>query len=177
MLLLLPGIGPRSANDVINAINGAPDPLTTISTVSPSPRAGEAWDDYITMIRELKLGSVGWPAEIELVRDWYQPHLERTNDDAGVRNDDLLVQIATGYPSRERFLTEPTLDPPNATSDQAGIRHLGDDYLILSTIHSAKGQEWKSVFILNTVMAASPVIWAPGPRPRSMRSGAFSTLP
>ena len=75
-----------------------------------------------------------------------------------MRNDDLLqlVQIASGYPSRERFLTELTLDPPDATSDQAGIPHLDDDYLILSTIHSAKGQEWKSVFILNTVDGCIP---------------------
>ena len=46
-----------------------------------------------------------------------------------------------GYPSRERFLTELTFDPPDATSDQAGVPLLDEDYLILSTIHSAKGQE------------------------------------
>lgn len=62
-----------------------------------------------------------------------------------MRRADLiqLEQIATGYPSRERFLTELTLDPPDATSDQAGVPILDEDYLILSTIHSAKGQEWK----------------------------------
>jgi hypothetical protein len=48
-----------------------------------------------------------------------------------------LNQIASGYPSRERFLTELTLDPPDATSDQAGVPLLDEDYLILSTIHSA----------------------------------------
>ena len=52
-----------------------------------------------------------------------------------------LEQIAAGYPSRERFLTELTLDPPDATSGQAGVPRLDEDYLILSTIHSAKGQE------------------------------------
>jgi DNA helicase-2/ATP-dependent DNA helicase PcrA len=67
-----------------------------------------------------------------------------------------LEQIAAGYPSRERFLTELTLDPPDATSDQAGAPHLDEDYLILSTIHSAKGQEWKSVFILNVVDGCIP---------------------
>jgi superfamily I DNA/RNA helicase len=63
--------------------------------------------------------------------------------DAVVRRADLiqLEQIASGYPSRERFLTELTLDPPDATSDQAGVPLLDEDYLILSTIHSAKGQE------------------------------------
>jgi DNA helicase-2/ATP-dependent DNA helicase PcrA len=67
-----------------------------------------------------------------------------------------LEQIASGYPSRERFLTELTLDPPDATSDQAGVPLLDEDYLILSTIHSAKGQEWKSVFVLNVVDGCIP---------------------
>jgi DNA helicase-2/ATP-dependent DNA helicase PcrA len=67
-----------------------------------------------------------------------------------------LEQIASGYPSRERFLTELTLDPPDATSDQAGVPLLDEDYLILSTIHSAKGQEWKSVFVLNVVDGCLP---------------------
>ena len=67
-----------------------------------------------------------------------------------------LEQIASGYPSRERFLTELTLDPPDATSDQSGIPLLDEDYLILSTIHSAKGQEWKSVFVLNVVDGCIP---------------------
>lgn len=62
----------------------------------------------------------------------------------------------SGYPSRERFRTELTLDPPDATSDQAGVPLLDEDYLILSTIHSAKGQEWKSVFVLNVVDGCMP---------------------
>jgi DNA helicase-2/ATP-dependent DNA helicase PcrA len=79
-------------------------------------------------------------------------------DDAITRRNDLLQleQIAAGYPSRERFLTELTLDPPDATSDNAGPPHLDEDYLILSTIHSAKGQEWKSVYILNAVDGCIP---------------------
>jgi DNA helicase-2/ATP-dependent DNA helicase PcrA len=67
-----------------------------------------------------------------------------------------LEQIAAGYPSRERFLTELTLDPPDATSDEAGPPLQDEDYLILSTIHSAKGQEWKSVFVLNVVDGCIP---------------------
>ena len=48
--------------------------------------------------------------------------------------------IAAGNPSRVRFLTELTLDPPDATSDRAGVPVLDEDYLVLSTIHSAKGR-------------------------------------
>jgi DNA helicase II / ATP-dependent DNA helicase PcrA len=86
------------------------------------------------------------------------PHLERMYEDAVMRQADLaqLVQIASTYPTRERFLTELTLDPPDATSDQAGVPLLDEDYLILSTIHSAKGQEWRSVFILNAIDGCIP---------------------
>ena len=89
---------------------------------------------------------------------WYEPHLDRIYEDAETRRADLLQpeQIASGYPSRERFLTELTLDPPDATSDQAGVPLLDEDYLILSTIHSAKGQEWKSVYLLNVVDGCMP---------------------
>jgi DNA helicase-2/ATP-dependent DNA helicase PcrA len=86
------------------------------------------------------------------------PHLERIHEDAQIRQADLLqlAQIASTYPNRERFLTELTLDPPNATSDEADAPSLDEDYLILSTIHSAKGQEWKSVFLLNTIDGCIP---------------------
>jgi DNA helicase-2/ATP-dependent DNA helicase PcrA len=79
--------------------------------------------------------------------------IERIHDDAEIRRPDLiqLEQIASGYPSRERFLSELTLDPPEATSPL-----LDEDYLILFTIHSAKGQEWKSVFVLNVVDGCIP---------------------
>ena len=89
---------------------------------------------------------------------WYEPHLERLHEDHAVRRDDLLQleQIAAGYPSRERFLTELTLDPPSATSDLAGGSHGDEDHLILSTIHSAKGQEWQQVFVLNCVDGCIP---------------------
>jgi DNA helicase-2/ATP-dependent DNA helicase PcrA len=66
------------------------------------------------------------------------------------------------YPSRERFLSELTLDPPNATSDLAGRPTLDEDYLVLSTIHSAKGMEWDTVFVLNVVDGSFPSEFATG---------------
>jgi DNA helicase-2/ATP-dependent DNA helicase PcrA len=67
-----------------------------------------------------------------------------------------------GYPSRARFLAETTLDPPEAASGEAGSPHLDEDYLILSTVHSAKGQEWKAVFVLNVVDGCIPSDMATG---------------
>jgi DNA helicase-2/ATP-dependent DNA helicase PcrA len=126
---------------------------------SPAPpRAGDEWFSFVDTIAQLRADTAGWPAEIEGARTWYEPHLERLHEDAATRKADLiqLEQIAAGYSSRERFLTELTLDPPDATSDQAGVPLRDEDYLILSTIHSAKGQEWKSVFVLNVVDGCIP---------------------
>jgi DNA helicase-2/ATP-dependent DNA helicase PcrA len=100
----------------------------------------------------------GWPTEIGLARNWYEPHLDRIHDDAETRTTDLpRLEGIAGYPSRERFLTELTLDPPDATSGQAGVPLLNEDYLILSTIHSAKVQEWRAVFVLSTVDGCNTV--------------------
>ena len=98
------------------------------------------------------------------MRLWYEPHLERRYEDAAVRAGDLvqLVRIADGFASRMSFLTELTLDPPQATSDLAGAPLQDDDYLVLSTIHSAKGQEWRSVFVLNCVDGCIPSDLATG---------------
>jgi DNA helicase-2/ATP-dependent DNA helicase PcrA len=103
-------------------------------------------------------GGCEWLAQLGLVRRWYQPHLERIYDHAQLRAGDLdqLEQIAGHYPSRERFLSELTLDPPQATGDQAGPPLRDEDFLILSTIHSAKGQEWDNVFVLNAADGSIP---------------------
>ena len=88
----------------------------------------------------------------------YLPHLERLHDDADVRRADIekLERIASGYARTERFLTDLTLDPPDATSDQSGEPNRDEDYMVLSTIHSAKGQEWKAVFVLRAVDGSIP---------------------
>ena len=67
-----------------------------------------------------------------------------------------MQRIGSTFGSRTSFLTELTLDPPNSTSDESGPSLKDDDYLILSTIHSAKGQEWRQVFVLNVVDGCMP---------------------
>ncbi|GHD61972.1 DNA helicase [Thalassobaculum fulvum] len=158
VLLLMPGVGPTAAQRVLDHMADAADPLAAVATAPAPPRAGGAWPDFLAAVADLYAGRSGWPAELERARLWYEPHLERLHEDSTVRHADLiqLEQIAAGYPSRERFLTELTLDPPDATSDQAGVPLLDEDYLILSTIHSAKGQEWSSVFVLNVVDGCIP---------------------
>jgi DNA helicase-2/ATP-dependent DNA helicase PcrA len=156
VLQLLPGIGPASAGRVLDAMAVAPAPLEALVAMAPPPRATEGWPALQEVVGQLR--GAGWPEELERARLWYEPLLENAYDDAFVRQQDLqqLQQIASGYPSRERFLTELTLDPPDATSDQSGVPLLDEDYLILSTIHSAKGQEWKVVHVLNVVDGCIP---------------------
>ena len=73
-----------------------------------------------------------------------------------------LEQLGADHATRESFLSDVTLDPPNALGDEAGRPHLEEDYLILSTIHSAKGQEWDVVYVLNVVDGCIPSDMATG---------------
>ncbi len=156
VLHLLPGVGPASAQRVLDRMAEAADPIGALCELPQPPRAGADWTAFIETVGNLRYSE--WPVDLERARLWYEPHLDRIHEDAEVRRADLiqLEQIASGYPSRERFLTELTLDPPDATSDQSGVATLDEDYLILSTIHSAKGQEWKSVYVLNVVDGCMP---------------------
>jgi DNA helicase II / ATP-dependent DNA helicase PcrA len=156
LLHLIPGVGPTSAQRVLDHMADSADPIAALAGAPPPPRAGDDPKTFVHTVAAIQHSN--WPADLERARLWYEPHLERIHEDAETRRADLiqLEQIASGYPSRERFLTELTLDPPDATSDQAGVPLLDDDYLILSTIHSAKGQEWKSVFVLNVVDGCMP---------------------
>jgi DNA helicase-2/ATP-dependent DNA helicase PcrA len=158
LLQMLPGIGPQTAARILDTIAADPEPLLSLMELPPPPKSGEDWPSFTTLVSALRKSEAGWPAEIGLARTWYEPHLDRIHEDADTRKADLLQleQIASGYANRERFLTELTLDPPDATSDQAGVPLLDEDYLILSTIHSAKGQEWRSVFMLNVVDGCIP---------------------
>ena len=164
LLQLLPGIGPTTAARVLDGLAEVAGAAQGLEAFKPPAAAAAHWEPFVDCIRVVRGRAAGWPAELELACHWYEPHLERMHDDAAVRRADLaqLAQIAASYPSRERFLTELTLDPPDATSDEAGAPLLDEDYLILSTIHSAKGQEWKSVFVLNTVDGCIPSDLATG---------------
>ncbi len=96
--------------------------------------------------------------QIELARRYFEPIFDRVYENPKVRLRDLeqLEQIAAGYRSRQRFITDLTLDPPSSTADLAKAPHLDEDYLILSTIHSAKGCEWDSVHIIHAADGMIP---------------------
>ena len=160
LLQLLPGVGPALARKTLDFIAGKNDPLAALTALAAPARTGEAWTGFVSALT----GPSSWPSDLSRARAWYGPQLERLHEDHATRQIDLaqLEQIAATYPSRERFLTELTLDPPDATSAEAGVPLRDEDYLILSTIHSAKGQEWKKVFVLNVVDGCIPSDLATG---------------
>src|SRR5204862_86435 len=71
---------------------------------------------------------------------------------ARIADIEQLELLASGYKQRGRFLAELTLDPPTSTSDLAGPPLLDEDWLVLSTIHSAKGLEWDVVHVIHAVL-------------------------
>ena len=158
VLQLMAGIGPATAGQVLDAVAAATAAPAALAQYEPPARASADWPAFATLMSEVGPGNTPWPAEFEQVRRWYEPHLERNHEDAPMRHADLLQMesLAATFPSRERFLTELTLDPPDATSGEAGVPLVDEDYLILSTIHSAKGQEWRNVFVLNGVDGCIP---------------------
>jgi DNA helicase II / ATP-dependent DNA helicase PcrA len=160
---LLPGIGPKTAARILDNVQASP-PGCALLTEQPVPDgARPAWAIFATLIESL--GQPGtWPAPVEQLAQWYETQMERLFDDFTVRQADIqqLARIAATYPSHERFLTELTLDPPDATSDESGKPLLDEDYLNLSTIHSAKGREWSAVSILNVVDGCLPSDLATG---------------
>jgi DNA helicase-2/ATP-dependent DNA helicase PcrA len=113
---------------------------------------------------DLALPEGPWQGQMGRVREWYAPHLERLHDAAQVRAGDLLQleRIAQQFGTRERFLSELALDPAQASGDLAGSPLLDEDYLILSTIHSAKGQEWDAVHLLNVADGNFPSEFSAG---------------
>ncbi len=163
VMQLMPGIGPSAASGAMEAMSLALDPLLGLQVYRAPTRAEADWQGFVDLVSQLR-SRPAWPTDLERARLWYEPHLDRRHEDAVMRRADLLQleQIASGYATRERFLTDLTLDPPDATSDEAGPPHLDEDYLILSTIHSAKGQEWTKVFVLNGVDGCIPSDMAVG---------------
>jgi DNA helicase II / ATP-dependent DNA helicase PcrA len=171
-LQLLGGMGPahsqRCLAHLAAAGRGGESPVApsfaALAGFDPPTAARHEWPAFATLMAAVAGPDAAWPGQLEQVRSWYQPVLERRHDDAGVRAADLDMLVALGgqFASRERFLTELTLDPPAATGDLAGEPLRDEDWLVLSTVHSAKGQEWDAVYLLNVADGNFPNEYATG---------------
>ena len=136
-----------------------------LECVRPPAAAAETMRGLAGVMQQLVRSSV-WEGQIERLRVWYDPILDLRYDDPRPRRSDLdqLERMAAQHPSRSSFLTDLTLDPPESSSGEAGGPIKDEDWLVLSTIHSAKGQEWRAVLILNVVDGCIPSDLATGTR-------------
>ena len=164
VLQLLPGIGPATARRIHAAVETAPDVAAALETVQPPRQAQAEWPALSETYARLRDTQTPWSDQPGLARDWYGRHVERLHDNPQARMRDLgqLETIAQGYPDRGRFLTEVALDPPESAGDEAGAPMQDDDWLVISTIHSAKGQEYGAVYVLNVVDGCIPTDMATG---------------
>jgi DNA helicase II / ATP-dependent DNA helicase PcrA len=150
-LSLVPGIGPKSALEMMARLAEAHGDFTAWADERPPAAARVFWPDLVSLMRRLHAEPPPLASQLAAVRDFYRPLLEQRYDNVRARLTDLeqLEAVSARYTSRERFLAELVLDAPGWTGDLAGPPHLDEDWLVLSTIHSAKGLEFDAVYVIH----------------------------
>ena len=149
VLLHLPKVGPKTAQKIVAEVRAAGDPLAALRAYQPAP----AWkSEFLELVQLFSdLGSCLTPlAQVGRIMDYYQPVFERLYpDDYPSRTRDLeqLKTIIGDYKELQDFLDDASLDPPDLSGDQ--FARMENDTLVLSTVHSAKGLEWDTVFVID----------------------------
>ena len=164
VLKIAPGFDPARARLALEYLEAQGFDIKRLAAFdAPRPPTLE-WRNFCAMLEKLADPGTPWAGQVGLVRHWYRPLLERLYDGALRRASDLelLEQLSLQHPSRERFLTDLTLDPPTVTSEQSLDTSNDEDYVILSTIHSAKGLEWDIVYVLNVTNGNFPSAFSAG---------------
>jgi DNA helicase-2/ATP-dependent DNA helicase PcrA len=154
---LIPGVGPAFARRAVDSIRSA-ESLNALTDLKPPPAGREVWPKLCELLLSLADASTPWPGQLGRARAFYEPILVEKYDAAEARMGDLaqLESLSGTYATRASFLDDLTLDPPSSTGDLAGPLVIDEDWLVLSTIHSAKGQEWKAVFVLDVIDGRIP---------------------
>ena len=163
VMQLLPGMGPANSERACQAFEAAGYHWPALAAHSVPAAARECWHALAGLMATLA-GDAPWQGQLTRVRAWYEPQLERLYESAQVRRGDLeqLERLAVQHATRESFVTELTLDPPQASGDLSGDPLLDEDYLVLSTVHSAKGQEWEATYVLNVTDGSFPSEFSTG---------------
>ena len=151
LLPLLPGIGPGKARQLMDTLLAAGGNFAAWAEWRPPAGAAKLWPKFVALVSELtntlgRLADATRP-RAEVLRAAIGGEIRPRR--AALRDLEQLELIASRYRSRPRMLLEMTLDPPSSTQDLAGPPTLDDDYLTLSTIHSAKGLEWDAVYVIH----------------------------
>jgi DNA helicase-2/ATP-dependent DNA helicase PcrA len=168
VLVLLPGIGQSKAAALLENLRDAGGHFETWASWTPPVVLRDQWPKLIRLLQEMEqrteASDIGVASDIHATRLFYSPLLETKYDNVQARLNDLiqLEAIAARYQSRTEFLAEMTLDPPSSTQELPADPFLDEDYLTLSTIHSAKGLEWDSVYVIHAADGNIPSDMATG---------------
>jgi DNA helicase-2/ATP-dependent DNA helicase PcrA len=167
VLTLIPGIGPKKAAQLMQKLAAAQSDFRTWKDYAPPAQGAETWTPFVDMMSALSApdGRAGTIAvQVHRIRHFYAPLLEQRYDRPQPRLRDLeqLEIVAGRFEDRTTFLADITLDPPTSTQDLPADPSLDEDYVILSTIHSAKGLEWDAVYVLHAADGCIPSDMATG---------------
>jgi DNA helicase-2/ATP-dependent DNA helicase PcrA len=159
VLNLFQGVGPATAAIVFERLASGQFDLTALNdpgVPAPADRHVKALCAVLSGIMRDK--NLLPPSQMERLAAFYVPLIEENYENPRPRCADIehIVQLASGYASRTQFLSDIVLDPPASTSDLAGPALRDEDYLILSTIHSAKGCEWDAVYLIHAADGCLP---------------------
>jgi DNA helicase-2/ATP-dependent DNA helicase PcrA len=154
VLQLLEGVGPATARRALDALMAAAesDRLSSWPTARELlPAHARAPADLVVAAMRETREETGAGVRAERLRDALAPLIEARYPDGALRLQDLEQLVAAARESNtdlRHFVGELVLDPPQSSADLAGPPHLDEDYLVLSTVHSAKGLEWQAVHVL-----------------------------
>lgn len=162
VLLLVENIGPKTAEEIFHCVTRSSIGLKGLATVKPRPRYARAFERLSKEMESLDGSHLPLVETGAKLLRYYEPILEKKYDDYPKRAKDLehLLTIMERYRRLEDFLSDMALEPPNASVDDMLATDYEDEQLVLSTIHSAKGLEWHTVFIISALEGRFPVTYA-----------------
>ncbi|MFN3562719.1 MAG: ATP-dependent helicase [Chloroherpetonaceae bacterium] len=164
ILRLLDGIGPKTAQDLAEWIKTAPNPYS-FATANVSPKYLDALKKLGTMLASLSQNLTNLTAVAETLLKYYQPILrEKYYEDFSKREKDLenFLGIVANYTSLATLLADLALEPIDLSAMETKATLKDESPLTLSTIHSAKGLEWHTVFLINALDGIIPSHYAVG---------------
>jgi DNA helicase-2/ATP-dependent DNA helicase PcrA len=159
VLLLHEGIGPKSAQKIIDIVLALGDKINLSKDL---PTKGKFKDNVLDLFEALKKVSSNQhslPSEkVEIALKYYDKLFRNKYDDFNKRKKDLemFINISENYRSLDSFLSDMALEPPTDSVADVSATDSENEYLTLSTIHSAKGLEWHTVFIIHAMEGYFP---------------------
>ena len=163
ILLLIDKIGPKTAQAIYNAIQNDDRGYSGFLSISPKTRNPEGIENLKALFSTLDNEDMALAHIGETLLTYYFPLLRDRYDDYPRRAKDLeqLLAIMERYVDIEEFLADMALEPPTAVMENTlSTRPPTQDHLVLSTVHSAKGLEWRVVFVIWALDGRFPSIHA-----------------